>query len=112
MTEPTTPNQAWFAVRCVMDHRNLGAYEERITLWQAASFDEAIVLAENEARDYAHDLETTTYAGLAQAYQLFDQPGHGAEIFSLMRDSMLPMGEYLTAFFDTGFERQQDSTKA
>jgi len=107
MTETTTPNQAWFAVRCVVHHRDLGVYEERITLWQAPSFDEAIRLAEHEARDYASGLNAASYAGLAQAYELDDEPGHGGEIFSLMRESTLPTADYLTAFFDTGSERQQ-----
>lgn len=108
MTEATTPDQAWFAVRCVVHHPDLGAYEERLTLWQAASFDDAIGLAEDEARDYAGGLNAASYAGLAQAYELYGRPGHGAEIFSLMRESALAPAEYLTAFFDTGLERQQD----
>jgi hypothetical protein len=90
-----------------MHHHTRGAYEERITLWRAPSFDDAIALAEDEARDYARDIETATYAGLAQAYHLADEPGHGAEIFSLIRDSTLPPDDYLTAFFDTGTEHQQ-----
>jgi hypothetical protein len=111
MTEPTTPTQGWFAVRCVVHHSELAVYEERLTLWQAQDFDEAIGLAEAEAHDYAQGLNAASYAGLAQAYQLYDQPGHGAEIFSLMRESALPAAEYLTAFFDTGSERQQDAQR-
>jgi hypothetical protein len=106
MTEAMTPHHAWFAVRCVVHHSDLGVYEERVTLWQAASFDEAIGLAEDDARNYAQDLDSASYAGLAQAYELYDPPGHGAEIYSLMRKSALPPAEYLTAFFDTGSERQ------
>ena len=108
MTESTTPNQPWFAVRCVLHHRDVSVYEERITLWQTPSFDEAIRLGEHEARAYASGLTAASYAGLAQAYELDNEPGHGAEIFSLMRESTLPTAEYLTAFFDTGSERQHD----
>ena len=32
--------------------------------------------------------------------------GHGAELFSLLRESDLEPKEYLDAFFDTGDERQ------
>jgi hypothetical protein len=109
MTEPTTPTQRWFTVRCVVHQPDLAVYEERLTLWQAQDFDEAIGLAEAEARDYAQGLNPASYAGLAQAYELDDQPSHGAEIFSLMRESPLPAAEYLTAFFDTGSERQRNS---
>jgi hypothetical protein len=107
MTQPDPANHAWFAVRCVLHHRDRNAYEERITLWQAVDFDQAIAKAEQEAHDYATDLETCEYTGLAQAYQLYDPPGDGAEVFSLIRDSHLPPNQYLTAFFDTGAERQQ-----
>lgn len=107
MTKTTPPNRSWFAVRCVVHHADLGVYEERVTLWQAASFDDAIELAEDDARNYAQDRNTASYAGLAQAYELYEQPGHGSEIFSLMRTSALPPAEYLTAFFDTGSERTQ-----
>lgn len=111
MTAATTPNQTWLAVRCVVHHRDLGVYEERITLRRPASFGEAIRLAEHEARDYAGGLKAASYAGLAQAYELDDEPDHGAELFSLMRESTLPTAEYLNAFFDTSSERQQDGQK-
>jgi hypothetical protein len=105
----------WYAVRCVF--RSAWAesseglppdehlYEERITLWQASSLEEAIALAEAEAADYAG--EEDDYLDLAQAYKLFDEPEHGAEIFSLMRSSKLDPDAYLDAFFDTGDERAQ-----
>jgi len=106
---------SWYAVRCVF--RTMWTqtpegvtpdeqlYEERITLWQATSAEEAIALAEAEAADYAGDDDE--YLEIAQAYQLYDSPGHGAEVFSLMRTSRLEPDAYLDAFFDTGSERQQ-----
>jgi hypothetical protein len=109
MTEPTPNDQTWFTVRCVVHHRDRGAYEERITLWRATTFDDAIAHAEREVRDYVGDLETTEYTGLAQAYQLYHPPGDGAGVFSLIRDSQLPPDDYLNPFFDTGSERQQSA---
>lgn len=108
----------WYAVRCLFrvawgDHvtgtaqEGVAAYEERITLWQAKTHEEAIVLAEQEADEYAaagHGMDA--YLGLAQAFQLFDEPGHGAEVFSLIRESRLDSETYLDTFFDTGDERQ------
>lgn len=98
----------WFGVRtiCRFCRGPVTTYEERLTLWQAADLDAAIALAEGEAEAYAADLDGCVFAGLAQAYQLGGPPGHGAEVFSLMRDSDLATGEYLDAFFDTGRERQ------
>ena len=100
----------WFSVRCVFavptaSEGDAMTYEERVTLWRASGFDTAIALAEQEARDYADDVEAL-YLGLAQAYRLAEAPGHGGEVFSLMRDSDLDTEDYLDAFFDTGEERQ------
>jgi hypothetical protein len=106
---------SWYAVRCVFrtmwTQTTEGVtpeeqlYEERITLWQASSAEEAIALAEAEAVDYAGDEDE--YLELAQAFQLYDAPAHGAEVFSLMRTSALEPDAYLDAFFDTGSERAQ-----
>lgn len=56
MTELKPNDQSWFTLLCVLRHDDRGAYEERITLWRTATFDEAIARAEREARDYAGDL--------------------------------------------------------
>ena len=45
----------------------------------------------------------------AQAYSLGDEPGHGVEIFSLIRRSSLPPKEYIDRHFDTGTEHQSSS---
>jgi hypothetical protein len=82
-------------------------YEERVVIVRAADFALAIARAEDEAARYAVDVDAE-YLGLAQAFALVDDPGDGAEVFSLMRDSDLPPDEYLDAFFDTGDERQGD----
>lgn len=106
----------WFAVRCVIRFANgvgnggAAVYEERITLWRAASFSEAIERAESEAREYATDLDAECI-DLAQAFHLFvnEDVNDGAEVFSLMRTSDLPADEYVDRFFDTGDERQSPS---
>ena len=98
---------AWYGVRCVVALFGGTVYEERVTLWSASAHDEAIRRAEEEVRDYATDLEGQ-YTGLAQSFELFDHPGDGAEVFSLMRESTLDRDRYLTRFFDTGAERQRE----
>ena len=106
------PGSGWHAVRSVFavlwpPQTSPQVYEERITLWRADSLAEAVAMAEEEATTYADlgDGEPFTYLGLTQSYRLFDEPGDGAEVFSLMRDSALPAADYLGAFFDTGAER-------
>src|SRR5207248_2714888 len=81
-------------------------YEERITVWRAGTLDEAIALAEADARDYAETLPPNEYLGLAQAYEMADSLEQGADVFSLIRESHLQACDYLDAFFDTGSERQ------
>ena len=105
----------WVAVRCIF-RTHFGeqqVYEERVTLWHEADMDRAIELAEAEAHRYvqrsgAPEDGVLEFVGLAQAYQLDDEPGHGAEVFSMMRASALEPEAYLDAFFDTGSERVAD----
>lgn len=94
----------WFGVRCVF-HDPEGTYEERVTIWSAGSFDEAVLMAESEAKEYASDVGSR-FLGFAQAYVMEDPPTQGAEVFSLLRDSDLDPEEYLDTFFDTGDERE------
>jgi hypothetical protein len=98
--------EEWFAVRCVLRLAELSLYEERITLWQTDSFEKAIDLAEREVEEHTR-IVGSEYVGLAQAYRLAYQPGHGAEIFSLMRGSELDPDTYVQTYFATGTERQR-----
>jgi hypothetical protein len=86
--------------------QNGEAFEERITLWRAESFEDAIELAECESAAYAETLHEARVLDFAQAYHLFDDPAHGAEVFSLIRDSTLDADSYLASYFETGTERQ------
>ncbi|HEX3827510.1 MAG TPA: hypothetical protein VHV82_09590 [Sporichthyaceae bacterium] len=97
----------WYGVRCMFawgerDGEAATIYEERITIWQAASFEGAIALAEQEGAAYAAG--GLRRLGLVQAFVLDAEPGHGAEVFALARRSTLDDGAYLDHFFDTGAE--------
>lgn len=105
-------DERWFAVRCIFswgDSQREGGYlyEERITLWLAEGFDEAIALAEREAVNHAEILDGS-YLGVAQCYHLglTEAPHAGDEVFSLMRDSVLEPDAYVDAHFATGSERE------
>jgi hypothetical protein len=99
--------RGWFGVRCVFRWSRPSTYEERITLWEADSLDDAIAQAESEARAYAERLNSE-FLDIAQAYWIgADRPQAGSEVFSLMRDSTLDSDDYLDAFYDTGRERQR-----
>ncbi|MER6535795.1 hypothetical protein ABT215_18710 [Streptomyces sp900105755] len=98
-------DSAWYGVRCVFRHRVLGVYEERVTLWTARSPDEAIGRAESEAIEYCEALDDVEYVRFVESFRIDGSPGEGAEVFSLMRESGLPPGEYVRRFLATGDER-------
>jgi hypothetical protein len=99
---------AWFGVRSIIHLEFDDLYEERVTLWQAESFDDAIAMAESEAVQYATGIDGE-HLGLSQAFEIDGTPGQGTEVFSLIRESELGPDEYLDAFFDTGSERQREA---
>jgi hypothetical protein len=105
-------SERWYSVRCVFRWISFDEkpYEERITLWRATSAEQAVEFAEREAAVYAESGYELSYVGFAQGYAMDEdaEPGHGAELFSLLRDSELPPGEYLDRFFDTGGEHLRD----
>jgi hypothetical protein len=91
------------------DQKKKHLYEERITLWNARSLEEAIDLAEREAEEYAGD--DAKRLGLLQGFWMFDQcrfRWQGIEVFSLLRESDLSPKAYVRSFFNTGSEREGD----
>nr|AGU11700.1 hypothetical protein [uncultured organism] len=103
----TAESQTWYGVRCVLHDAEVRAYEERVTIWRCADFDQAIALAEDEIAQYAEGSTGLKYVGLAQAYRMDEgTPGAGSEVFSLIRNSDLEPDAYVKRFFDDGQERQ------
>jgi hypothetical protein len=100
----------WFSVRCLIRFAP-DAYEERITVWEAPSFEQAIQNAEVEVIDYVDGL-SGEYVGLAQAFVLAAPPSHGAEVSSLVRESALSPKDYIERFLDTGVECQQSADES
>ena len=103
--------EPWFAVRCLFSHPGLASdgkkalYEERVTLWRAASWDDAFKLAEAEAREYAAS-DVCIFHGTTDAFQLFDESvGQGTEIWSTMRGSGMDPETYERTFCATPRDR-------
>lgn len=110
------PLDRWYAVRCLFnwghsrEPESVGenVYEERIIVLEADSFDEALQGAEDEAVEYASDYGVE-YLGFAQSYYMgADRIADRTEVFSLLRESKLGAEAYISRFFDTGDELQQD----
>ena len=95
---------AWFAIRHVIGYD--GAFEERITLWQRPSAEDALRAAEQEAKESVDGIDGEVL-DLWQSFELFQPPGDGAECFSLIRDSDLDGRTYINQFFSTGAEHQR-----
>jgi len=96
----------WYAVRCVFRLLpGIDRYVERIALWQADSFTDAIAIAEPDAENRA-GREGLEYLGFADAFRTHqmhhDHPDHGDEVFSLLRDSGLTPERYVQSFFTAG----------
>lgn len=107
---PTYSVRCLFRLSASANQRLKHLYAERLTLWQAASSEAAIDLAEQEAETYANHgaPASAEFLGLAQACELIAPlAGHGVEIFSMIRESDLEPEDYLDAFFDTGTERER-----
>ena len=96
----------WFAVRHVI--RNGSNSEERITIWNRSTDEDAIDAARVEAERYAGSLDDACVLDVFQSYRMFDPPEDGAELFSLIRSSELDSEEYVDRFLSTGEEFQSD----
>lgn len=99
----------WYAVRSFYrfdprDDEGDGIFEERVVIFQAEDIDAVMAMAEQEADEYADTVGAESLDRF-QSFVLADEPGQGAEVFSLMRDSDLDPSAYLDRFFDTGDER-------
>ena len=94
---------SWFAVRNII--KNGEHFEERITIWQCSSFDDAIERGMQATADYLQYLWKGAEAlEWAEAFRLAEPPGHGEEVFSLIRASELSADDYVKRFFETGTE--------
>ena len=94
-------DEVWYSAQCVFLHADKQhgpkqMYEERIVLLRAKSFEAAIEQAEQEARRYCRDLDSTSYLDYVNVFRLSDDDlGAGTEIFSTMQQSDLSPRQYL-----------------
>ena len=101
----------WYSARGIFRHapsESSGGklvYEERVVLFRAESFEDAIRQAEVEAEEYCSHLSGVSYLGYVMVYHLpSPKVAGGTVVFSLLRSSNLPPKAYLKRFFDTGTE--------
>jgi len=106
--------EPWYGAKCIFvhydlaDNKNTKTYEERIVVFKAKNFDDAILQAETEAENYAKDCSNTKYVNFVNVFHIYDEVvKSGSEVYSLMRDSKLTPAKYLNRFYDTNKERAQ-----
>jgi hypothetical protein len=111
MRELNRGTEPWYAAKTVykkwyvLDGVAQTCFEERVVLFRAASFKDAIAKAEAEAKRYAASSERSVYLGFMDIYWLFEETvGDTTEVFSLMRDSDLSEEEYLARYYGDGDE--------
>lgn len=110
----------WYAARSVFRHgalkgtaRRKHVYEERIVLLRAGSDNEAIKLAEREARRYAGLDAGITYLNYVETYHLFEASiRNGSEVFSLLRSSNRSADRFLSRYYDDGSEHRAAWTRS
>ena len=85
--------QSWYSVRSAfrvdLTHNGKArrAFEERVVLFRAANFDEALAKGEAEAKRYAAFLQTGALLDHIVAYHIHDDElVEGDEVWSCMRD--------------------------
>ncbi len=105
----------WYSAKTVYRHRLVQegvtkkVFEERVVLFHAANFEDAIAKAEIEAKRYCSAVENVVSLDFASVYYFPEETvGNGSEIYSLMRDSNLSDMEYLSRFHEDGHERWLD----
>lgn len=90
----------WFGVKSIIQHKkddiNYLAYEERVVLFLAIDFDDAIMQAEIEANQYCLNDDTVTNCKFYEAYKIFDEKIiERTEVYSKITDSILDIKHYL-----------------
>jgi hypothetical protein len=88
----------WYSARCLF--RRDRTYQERLTLWWAATFQVAAELAETDARQFAaaHGWDYLDYVALYEITIQSGAPGQGDEVYSLYRFTDLGPRAYQRRF--------------
>jgi len=99
----------WYGAKSLYSHVVAGTkkkvYEERVVVLRAKNAEEAIDLAEEEARKYAASLKNVRYMNYVMVYVMTEtviRPG--IEVFSLMRQMDLKPRTFMARYHDAKSE--------
>ncbi|MBP7860299.1 DUF4288 domain-containing protein [bacterium] len=111
-SQQKSTKKCWFGVKTVYKFDALSndcpdpVFEERVVLFRAVDFNQAINLAEEEALIYAKE-GNCKFTGFVNAFIIADEPAEKIEVYSLMRTSKLSEQDYLDHYYDSGTELTQ-----
>lgn len=107
--------QSWFGVRSLFrsDRTDNGqpcrAFEERVVLFRAESFEEALAKGEAEAKEYAAGGSPTKVLDHIVAFSIHDDEiGEGVEVWSCIRGLDISDEEFVRRFYEGEYSRQTD----
>ncbi|MCL2641536.1 MAG: DUF4288 domain-containing protein [Phycisphaerales bacterium] len=113
MKNPRKVKYEWYGAKTLYEHIGLAGpkskkkvYEERVVVFRAKSAEEAIDLAEEEAREYAAGLKGVRYLNYVMVYIMSEtviRPG--MEVYSLMRQMDLKPRAFMGRYHDAKSER-------
>jgi len=102
----------WFGAKTLYEHIGLAGpkskkkvYEERVVVFRARDENEAMALAEEEARKYVANLKSTRYLGYVMLYITMENViRSGTEVYSLMRQTDLNPRAFQARYHDAKSE--------
>jgi hypothetical protein len=107
--------QTWYSVKGIFrwyfkDTGETANFEERVVLFRAGSFEEALALATDEARVYCTEDKSANFKieslGHFRAYLIDEKPTQGVEVFSRLMDSKLSAPSFLKRYYPSSHEQQ------
>lgn len=111
---PNAVTKEWYGVKGLFrwhfkEGGNTANIEERIVLFFAESFEDALAQAEAEAAIYCEDDPQATYRieslGWWKAFAIEDIPGQGIEVFSRLCKTDLNADAFLRRYYPKAHDR-------
>jgi len=109
------PEKTWYAVKGLYrwhfkETGDTVNFEERVVVFLASSFDEALNLAEQEANRYCTDDPTANFriesTKAFWVYLIDEEIINGTEVFSRLMDSGLSTERFLRRYYPKSHERK------
>ena len=105
--------QHWYGVKCLIEKIGLSevpdahVYEERVVIFRASDFDDAMEQAEREASEYAQQ-SGGHYIGYCNAFKIDSAKiENGTEVYSVMREVTASPSEFITRYYDDGRDKHR-----